>query len=160
MATKKREDYFSWDEAFMHICKIIAKRSKDPSTQNGACIVNEKNIILGIGYNGFPRGCSDDMLPWDREGEFCDIKYSYVVHAEENAVLNSTGLLDGAKLYCTLFPCNECTKVIIQKGISEVIYEDDKYHDNKEWQASRRMLDLAGVKYRKYEIINKLEFKK
>lgn len=160
MATKKREDCFSWDETFMQICRIIAQRSKDPSTQNGACIVNEKNIILGVGYNGFPRGCSDDVLPWDREGEFCDIKYSYVVHAEENAVLNSTGSVDGAKLYCTLFPCNECTKVIIQKGITEVIYEDDKYHDNKEWQASRRMLDLAGVTYRKYEVVNKLEIKK
>jgi len=160
MATKKREDYFSWDETFMHMCRVIAQRSKDPSTQNGACIVNEKNIVLGFGYNGFPRGCSDDMLPWDREGEFCDIKYSYVVHAEENAVLNSIGSLEGAKLYCTLFPCNECTKVIIQKGIKEVIYEDDKYHDQKEWQASRRMLDLSGVKYRKYKTINELVIKK
>lgn len=160
MTTKKRAEYFSWDEAFMHICKIIAQRSKDPSTQTGACIVNDKNIILSLGYNGFPRGCSDECLPWDRDGEFCETKYPYVVHAEENAVLNATASLEGAKLYCGLFPCNECTKVIIQKGIKEVIYEDDKYHDKKEWQASRRMLDLAGVKYRKYETVNKLEFEK
>ena len=157
MATKKRENYFSWDETFMHICRIIAQRSKDPSTQTGACLVDKKNIILSLGYNGFPRGCSDDLLPWDREGEFGETKYPFVVHAEENAVLNANASLDGAKLYCILFPCNECAKVIIQKGIAEIIYEDDKYHDQKEWQVSRRMLDLAGVKYRKYETVNKLK---
>lgn len=157
MITKKRENYFSWDETFMHICRIIAQRSKDPSTQTGACLVDEKNIILSLGYNGFPRGCSDDLLPWDREGEFGETKYPFVVHAEENAVLNSNASLDGAKLYCILFPCNECAKVIIQKGIAEIIYEDDKYHDQKEWQVSRKMLDLAGVKYRKYETVNKLK---
>ncbi len=160
MSTKKRADYFSWDETFMHICNIIAERSKDPSTQTGACIVNKKNVILGLGYNGFPRGCSDDELPWDREGEFGETKYPFVVHAEANAVLNATASLEDTKLYCTLFPCNECAKIIIQKGITEIIYADDKYHDKKEWQASRRMLDLADVKYRKYETINKLEFKK
>ncbi len=157
MATKKRENYFSWDETFMHICRIIAQRSKDPSTQTGACLVDKKNIILSLGYNGFPRGCSDDLLPWDREGEFGETKYPFVVHAEENAVLNANASLDGAKLYCILFPCNECAKVIIQKGIAEIIYEDDKYHGQKEWQVSRKMLDLAGVKYRKYETVNKLK---
>ncbi len=157
MAIKKRENYFSWDETFMHICRIIAQRSKDPSTQTGACIVDKKNIILSLGYNGFPRGCSDDLLPWDREGEFGETKYPFVVHAEENAVLNANASLDGAKLYCILFPCNECAKVIIQKGIAEIIYEDDKYHDQKEWQVSRKMLDLAGVKYRKYESVNNLK---
>lgn len=160
MKTKKREEYFTWDETFMHMCHVIAQRSKDPSTQNGACIVNKKNIILGFGYNGFPRGCSDDTLPWEREGEFCDIKYPYVVHAEENAVLNAAGDIEGSKLYCTLFPCNECSKVIIQKGIKEIIYESDKYHDQKEWIASRRMLDLAGIKSRQYVSENKLIFEK
>lgn len=160
MKTKKRENCFSWDETFMHMCRVIAQRSKDPNTQNGACVVNENNIILGFGYNGFPRGCSDDILPWDREGEFCDVKYSYVVHAEENAILNATGSMDGAKLYCTLFPCNECAKVVIQKGIKEVIYESDKYHDQKEWIVSRKMFDLAGVKYRQYILENKLIFEK
>jgi dCMP deaminase len=160
MNIKKRENYFEWDETFMHMCKVIAQRSKDPNTQTGACIVNDKNIVIGLGYNGFPRGCSDDHLPWDREGEFCDTKYPYVVHSEENAVLNANANTEGAKIYCTLFPCNECAKVIIQRGIKEIVFESDKYHDNKEWQASRRMFDLAGVKYRQYISKNKLIFER
>jgi dCMP deaminase len=160
MTTQKREGYFSWDETFMQIARVIAQRSKDPSTQAGACIVDSKNIILSLGYNGFPRGCSDEQLPWEREGGMCDTKYAYVVHAEANAVLNTQASTDGAKLYCTLFPCNECAKVIIQKGIKEVVFESDKYHDKSEWEASRRMLDLAGVKCREYIPENELNFKK
>lgn len=156
----KRKNYFSWDETFMQMCKVIAQRSKDPNTQTGACIVNDKNIIMGLGYNGFPRGCGDDNLSWAREGEFCDTKYPYVVHAEENAVLNANAVTEGARIYCTLFPCNECAKVIIQKGIKEIIYADDKYHDSQEWQAARKMFDLAGVKYRQYVPENELTFKK
>lgn len=155
----KRKKYFDWDEAFMQICRVIAQRSKDPNTQNGACVVNERNIIMGLGYNGFPRGCSDDKFPWAREGDFFETKYAYVVHAEENAILNTNAPLDGAKLYCTLFPCNECAKVIIQKGIKEVIYENDKYHNDKIWKASRRMLKAAGVKCRQYISKNNLIFK-
>lgn len=160
MQNDKNPNAFSWDETFMQICRVIAKRSKDPNTQNGACIVNPDNIIIGLGYNGFPRGCSDDNLPWAREGEFGDKKYAYVVHAEENAVLNANADTKGAKLYCTLFPCNECAKVTIQKGIKEIIYESDKYHDDQIWAASRRLLDLAGVTYRQYLPENEIEFKK
>jgi len=155
----KRKDYFDWDEAFMQMCKVIAQRSKDPNTQTGACIVSDKNIIISLGYNGFPRGCDDDKLPWDREGDFADTKYPYVVHAEANAVLNAAHSTEGAKMYCNLFPCNECTKIIIQKGIKEIMYEDDKYHDTKETVASRKMLDLAGVKCRQYVPKNELVFK-
>lgn len=158
MATEKRKGYISWDEAFMQIARVIAQRSKDPSTQAGACIVNDKKIIIGLGYNGFPRGCSDDQLPWEREGGLVDTKYAYVVHAEENAVLNTAAPSDGSTLYCTLFPCNECTKVIIQRGIREVVFESDKYHDKPEWIASRRMLDLAGVAYRQYIPSHELNF--
>ena len=146
----KRQNYYSWGEAFIQMCRIIAQRSKDPNTQTGACIVSQKNIIISFGYNGFPRGCNDDVLPWDREGEFAKTKYPYVVHAEENAVLNAPCSTEGAKMYCSLFPCNECTKVIIQKGIQEIIYESDKYHDAKEYIASRKMLNMAGIKYRQY----------
>ncbi|SRR6056297_1969388 len=160
MTQKKRENYFSWDETFMQIARVISQRSKDPNTQNGACIVNKNNIIIGVGYNGFPRGCPDEELPWGREGEFCEQKYPYVVHAEENAILNSATDTQSAKMYCTLFPCNECCKVIIQKGIKEVIYESDKYHDSDIWKAARRLLDLAGVKYRQYKPENELIFKK
>lgn len=160
MQNEARKDYFDWDETFMQMCKVIANRSKDPNTQNGACIVNDKNVIIGLGYNGFPRGCGDDKLPWGREGGFCDTKYAYVVHAEENAVYNANASTEGSILYCTLFPCNECAKTIIQKGIKEIVYEDDKYHDADAWKVSRKILDTAGIKYRKYITKNSLIFEK
>ena len=144
----KRKDYISWDEYFMGIALLSAKRSKDPSTQVGACIVNELNKIVGIGYNGFPIGCSDDDLPWDRESKGDnpnETKYPYVVHAEANAILNSTKDLHGARIYVALFPCNECTKLIIQSGIKEIIYLSDKYKDTNSVKASKKMLEMAGV---------------
>ncbi len=142
----KRTDYISWDEYFMGVALLAARRSKDPNTQVGACIVSKDNIILSTGYNGFPSGCSDDEFPWDREGE--QTKYPYVVHAELNAILNSNGKsLRGAKIYVDLFPCNECAKAIIQSGIKEIVYLYDKYSDSPATIASKRMLDAAGVKY-------------
>ncbi|XOU95057.1 MAG: deoxycytidylate deaminase [Candidatus Kerfeldbacteria bacterium] len=147
----KRKDYISWDECFMRMAHVIAQRSKDPSTQAGAVIIDKNNIILGLGYNGFPRGVHDDDISWERDGGFVDTKYAYVVHAEANAVYNTNADTKGSKLYCTLFPCNECSKAIIQKGIKEVIFESDKYHDEDIWIASRKMLDLAGVKYKQYK---------
>ncbi|HMN19652.1 MAG TPA: dCMP deaminase family protein [Candidatus Moranbacteria bacterium] len=158
MASEMRKDYFDWDETFMQMSRVIAQRSKDPSTQAGACIVDSNNIILGLGYNGFPRGCGDGDLPWGREGGFCEAKYAYVVHAEENAIYNTNAPTAGAKLYCTLFPCNECAKTLIQKGIKEVIYESDKYHDEDPWVASRRMLDMAGVRCRQYVPRHEIKF--
>ena len=161
MQHDKRKNYFDWDETFMQLCRVIAQRSKDPNTQTGACIVNNKNVIVGMGYNGFPRGCSDDNLPWSKDSEnYYDIKYSYIVHAEANAVLNANADTEGTRMYCCLFPCNECTKVIIQRGIKEIIYESDKYHNQDAWKASRRMLDMAGIKYRQYVPKNKLIFEK
>lgn len=148
--TEKRKNALSWDECFMLTAFLIAERSKDPSTQAGAVIVDQNNIVIGLGYNGFPRGCADDQLPWEREGELAETKYAYVVHAEENAVYNANKSTAGAKIYCTLFPCNECVKTLIQSGVKEVIYSSDKYHDQSPWIASRKMLDLAGVKYRQY----------
>ena len=152
----KRKDYISWDEYFMGIALLSAKRSKDPSTQVGACIVNQHNKIVGIGYNGFPIGCSDDKLPWDRDSNNQnETKYPYVVHAEANAILNSTKDLHGARIYVALFPCNECTKLIIQSGIKEIIYMSDKYKDTDPVKASKRMLDMAGVSYRQLDLKNK-----
>ena len=143
--TKKRMDYISWDEYFMGVALLAAKRSKDPNTQVGCCIVDSSNVILTTGYNGFPKGCSDDVFPWDREGE--QTKYPYVVHAELNAILNASGKdLRGSKLYVALFPCNECAKAIIQSGISEVIYLSDKYADTPLTQASKLMLRTAGIR--------------
>ena len=144
----KRQDYISWDEYFMGVSLLAAKRSKDPNTQVGACIVDSNHVILSTGYNGFPLGCSDDELPWARTGE--DTKYPYVVHAELNAILNSGGKsLRDATIYVGLFPCNECAKAIIQSGIREVVYLDDKYANEKSTLASKRLLSMAGVKMRK-----------
>ena len=142
----KRQDYINWDEYFMGIAMLAAKRSKDPSTQVGACIVSPDNIIISTGYNGMPKGCSDDEFPWDRTGE--ETKYPYVVHAELNAILNANGRdLRGSRLYVALFPCNECAKAIIQSGVSEVLYLSDKYKDTMGNFASKRMLSAAGVKF-------------
>ena len=146
----KRKDYISWDEYFMGVSLLAAKRSKDPNTQVGACIVDKNNIILSTGYNGFPYGCSDDVYPWERDGD--DTKYNYVVHAALNAILNARGKdLNGARLYVDLFPCNECAKAIIQSGISEIVYLYDKYADTAATIASKKMLASAGIKLRKFE---------
>ena len=151
MATKPRDNAISWDECLMQMAHVIAQRSKDPSTQAGSVIVDQMNIIRGLGYNGFPRGIDSEKLPWEREGKLLDTKYAYVCHAEENAVYNANGPVRDCKIYCTLFPCNECAKTLIQNGIAEVIFESDKYHDVEAFVASRRLFDLAGVKYRQYE---------
>ncbi len=147
--TQKRTDYISWDDYFMGIAILSSHRSKDPNSQVGACIVNPEQKIVGIGYNGFPRGCSDDQLPWAREAEnACDTKYPYVCHAELNAIMNKNAAdLQRCRLYVTLFPCNECAKLIIQSGITHIIYLSDKYHDTDSCRAARRMLDMAGVSY-------------
>lgn len=142
----KRENYLSWDEYFMGVAMLAAGRSKDPSTQVGACIVSPENIIISTGYNGMPKGCSDDTFPWARTGE--ETKYPFVVHAELNAILNANGRdLRGSRLYVALFPCNECAKAIIQSGVREVLYLSDKYADSPATIASKRMMDAAGVKY-------------
>jgi len=147
----KREDYISWDEYFMGVAMLSARRSKDPNTQVGACIVSKDNKILSMGYNGLPIGCSDDVFPWEREGDTLDTKYPFVAHSELNAILNYRGGgLDGAKLYVTLFPCNECAKAIIQSGIKTLVYADDKYAKTPATIASKRMFDAAGVSYYKY----------
>lgn len=142
----------------MGVALLSARRSKDPNTQVGACIVNEKNKIVGAGYNGLPTGCSDDDFPWDKEGDFLQTKYPYICHAELNAILNNIGMdLKGCKMYTALFPCNECSKAIIQSGIAEVIYLSDKYEGTDVFKASKIMLDTAGVIYRKvYAKINQL----
>ncbi len=152
----KRENYISWDEYFMGVALLAAERSKDPSTQVGACIVDENNRILSTGYNGFPHGCSDDIFPWNRNEEMGETKYPFVVHAELNAILNTRGKsLVGARVYVGLFPCHECAKAIIQSGIKEVIYLSDKYKDTVSDANSRRMLSAAGVKLTKLSTARK-----
>lgn len=151
--SNKRKDYISWDEYFMGVAMLAAQRSKDPSTQVGACIVSPDNKILSIGYNGLPIGCSDEDFPWEKDDDTPDhCKYYYSTHSELNAILNYRGgSLEGSKIYVTLFPCNECAKAIIQAGIKTLIYADDKYADTPGVIASKRMLDSAGVEYTAYE---------
>lgn len=148
--TKKRKDYLSWDQFFMGVAKLASARSKDPSTQVGACIVDSQNRIISIGYNGTPNGFDDDIFPWARDGEELETKYPYVCHAELNAILNYRGSrkdMRGATIYVDLFPCNECAKMIIQSGIKRVVYLSDKYKDTNGNKASRKMFDTCGVEY-------------
>ena len=152
----KKQDYIKWDEYFMGIALLSTERSKDPGTSVGACIVSQDNKILSVGYNGMPNGCSDDEFPWAREGDNLNTKYFYVCHAELNAILNYTGTnMKGAKIYTTLFPCNECTKALIQVGIKEVIYLSDKYAHTDSVKASKHMCNTAGIIYRQYQPIGK-----
>lgn len=152
----KRKDYITWDEYFMGVALLSGRRSKDPNTQVGACIVNNQNKIVGAGYNGLPIGCRDEDFPWEKQGDFLNTKYPYVCHAELNAILNNIGMdLSGCRIYTALFPCNECSKAIIQAGIKEVIYLSDKYNGTDVSIASKRMLDTAGVSYRKVEVKRK-----
>ena len=159
-SVKKRKNYITWDEYFMAIAKLSAMRSKDPSTQVGACIVEEDNRILSIRYNGATNGFNDDEFPWDREGKNLETKYPYVCHAEMNAILNYRGSrkdLEGSKIYVDLFPCNECAKIIIQSGIKEVIYLSDKYANSENNIASRKLFDECGVKYKKIDLPDDFE---
>eukprot|EP00605_Chrysophyceae_sp_TOSAG23-4_P002991 GSChrysophyteH1.ASY1.ANO1.3294.1 assembled CDS len=153
-SVSKRTDALTWDDFFMSTAFLSSMRSKDPSTQVGACIVNKDKRIVGIGYNGFPKNCDDDALPWARtssSGDELDTKYPYVCHAEMNAILNrNSSSLENCSIYVGLFPCNECAKMIIQSGITEVVYYSDKYKSAKNMIASRILLDMAGVKQRQY----------
>lgn len=145
-----RKNCISWDDYFMALALLSGMRSKDPSTQVGAVLVNPENRIVGIGYNGLPRGCCDDNFPWDRQGPLFETKYAYVCHAEQNAIMNSGGQIAGCRLYVTLFPCNECAKLVLQARVSEIIYLSDKYHDTDVCRAARRMFSAAGVPTRKF----------
>jgi dCMP deaminase len=146
----KRNDYIGWDDYFMGVSLLAAERSKDPSTQVGACIVSDDNRILSTGYNGFPQGCSDDDFPWNRDKSLGETKYNFVVHAELNAILNAGGKsLVGSRIFVSLFPCHECAKAIIQAGVKEVVYLSDKYNGTESDNASKRMLNAAGVKLTK-----------
>ncbi len=157
----KRQDYITWDEYFMGLSILTGMRSKDPNTQVGACIVSPEHRILSMGYNGMPTGCSDDELPWDREADDpLNTKYLYVCHAELNAILNNGGgSIRGSSIYVSLFPCSNCAKAIIQAGIKEVVYREDKYADTTDVKASKRMLSMAGVRMRQLPLSNKhIEF--
>jgi dCMP deaminase len=161
MTIEAREDYLSWDDYFMGVALLSAMRSKDPSTQVGACIVNAKKRIVGTGYNGWVNGVENDAFPWSREGKSLDTKYPYVCHAEINAILNSRQNLEGCTLYVALFPCSDCAKAIVQSGIIEVVYVSDKHAKLDSFIAGRKILETAGTKLRELKIkksLIKLDF--
>lgn len=147
-------DNISWDEYFMSIAILSSMRSKDNNTKVGACIVSSEHKVLSLGYNGMPIGVDDNEIPWKGNKDhvpYLETKYPYVCHAELNAILNSNHNLKGSTVYVTLFPCNECTKAIIQSGIKKIVYLSDKYHDTEMEVAARKMLDMAGIEYVPYQ---------
>lgn len=134
-----------WDGRFLELAKHVASWSKDPSTQVGAIIVRpDTNTVMGMGYNGFPRGVHD------HEDRYANrpLKYAMVVHAEANAILEAGKACEGATLYVwPLFTCNECAKLIIQSGIKKVLCP--KIVSAERWQESYNtsiiMYEEAGV---------------
>ena len=156
----KRENTLTWDEYFMGLAHLSALRSKDPNTQVGAAIIDENHRVVSVGYNGFPKGCSDDEFPWSRSGGVLNSKYAFVVHAELNAILNSPRSVSGCTIYVSLFPCNECAKAIIQSGIKRIVYESDKYADTETTIASKKMSQAAGIELLQLENTIKLSVEK
>ncbi len=145
--------YLSWDEYFMGIAIFTSLRSKDPNSKVGAVIVNAENHIVGTGYNGFVAHADESLFNWEREGEWIETKYPYVVHAEANAILNSTTSdLRNCRIYTTLFPCNECAKHIAQKGITEVVFLSDKYRGKDFHTASELIFTATGIRVRKLDL--------
>ena len=157
---KRVDNVLTWDEYFMGLAHLSALRSKDPNTQVGAAIVDENHRVVSVGYNGFPKGCSDDEFPWSRSGGVLNSKYAFVVHAELNAILNSPRSVSGCTIYVSLFPCNECAKAIIQSGIKRIVYESDKYADTETTIASKKMLQAAGIELVQLENTIKLSVEK
>ena len=151
----KRSNVISWDEFFMRVAIAAALRSKDPKTQVGACITDTNNRILSVGYNGTPSGINDDEFPWGTSDDPLFDKHNYVIHAEANAILNYRGSLkdmQGGRVYVTLFPCQECAKMLVQAGIGEVVYLDDKYEGTTGNLVARSVFDRCGVGYRQIHL--------
>lgn len=147
------EDRLEWDDHHMLLALVTSQRSPDPNTQVGACIVDQRNRVLGVGYNGYPRGIGVTNFTWNRKecGDPCQTKYPYVVHAEKNAIYNAVKSVADGKLYVTMYPCNECAKDIIQAGIREVIYLTNPYEDTWQTKASKAMLETVDVAVRQHK---------
>lgn len=151
----KRTDVITWDEFFMRVAVAASLRSKDPNTRVGACIADTNHRILTVGYNGTPSGIGDDDFPWDTSDDPLADKHSYVIHAEANAILNYRGTLKdmaAATAYVTLFPCQECAKMLVQAGVGEVVYLDDKYDGTIGNTIAKAVLDRCGIAYRQMRL--------
>ena len=150
---QKRTNFLSWTDYFLSLTQLVSQRSKDPSTQVGAIIINpQTNTLISTGYNGFPRGCQDDEFPWDNNDKnWLATKYPYMVHAEANAIIHAKQDCEKFVMYTTLFPCHECAKLIIQSGIKTIYYliklEKEQWKDS--FEASKKMFKASGINYQK-----------
>lgn len=135
----------TWDNWLMSLALVVSSRSTDESTKHGAILCDSKYRILGVGYNGFPRGSNDNQMPQDRP-----IKYDHIIHAEANCLLNSQNLLLGEDytMYVTGFPCPGCFLLMCQAGVKNIVYgpvqsacvDKDRISLVKNLAASRNML--------------------
>lgn len=150
----RREEYLSWDEAFMLHAVVTSGRSKDPSSQVGAVIVDNNHRILSLGYNGAPNKWDDRNFPWGRKADSnLHTKYPYVIHAEMNAILNYKGDnkdLEGATIYTTLYPCQNCAKFLAQAGIKRVVYLSNKYEGTEDYIAATTSFEYCDVEYEEF----------
>ncbi|KRY51242.1 Deoxycytidylate deaminase, partial [Trichinella britovi] len=151
-ANQKREDYISWTDYFMGVALLSSKRSKDPIMQEGACIVNSDNHIIGVGYNGMPAGCSDDRMPWaDQANSILETKHPYICHAALNAVVNKiSNSAKGCCLYTTHLPCSHCAGLLIQSGVKSVYFLKNSL-DTISTAATERLFKESGVHYEQYK---------
>lgn len=145
------KECISWDNCFMGIALLLRLRSRDTNTKVGACLVNDRNEIISIGYNDFPLPETGIEFSWKRDGQYLQTKYPYVCHAELNTLISAKGDTRNSKMYITSFPCSECAKAIIQAGVQRVIYSGD---DCSNSNSSVAALEL----FKKYDIvINKID---
>lgn len=145
------ESKVSWDEYFILQAIMASFKSKDPATKVGCVFVDQNNHQLTMGYNGFVAGIDETKLPWgkDKDQPLEHQKYGYVVHSEANAILHSPTSLEGSKCYVTLFPCNECAKLLASVKVKEVIYMSDKHQGTESNLIAKKIFDLTGIKYRR-----------
>jgi len=148
----------NWDEYFMLQAMLASYKSKDPNTKVGCVFVDENNHQITMGYNGAVAGIDEKQIPWgnDRSVPLEYQKYGYVIHSEANAISHAGGNLKGSRGYITLFPCNECAKLIASQRVSEIIYLSDKYRGTSENKIAKKIFDLSGVKYRQLNLDLKL----
>jgi dCMP deaminase len=139
-------NWTKWDIRYLELARMVASWSKDPSTQTGAVIVREDNSVASLGYNGFPKGIDDSPERYENR----EIKYSYIVHCEMNAVLSAHSHVKGSTLYTwPFFSCDRCCMHMIQAGITKVVAPSCPADKQERWGAiledSKNRFREAGV---------------
>lgn len=148
----------SWDEYFILQAMMASFKSKDPATKVGCVFVDEHNHQISMGYNGFVAGIDESQLPWgkDKSQSLEHQKYGYVVHSEANAIIHAPRSLENSRCYVTLFPCNECAKLLASKKVKEIVYISDKHIGTESNTVAKRIFNLAGIDYRQMNPSKKL----